>query len=39
MGVETHNDYKGLMGGLQEVIFASWTIDVIHLGSIYARMI
>jgi hypothetical protein len=39
MGVETHNDSKGLMGGLQDVIFTSWVVEVIHLGSIYARMI
>jgi len=39
MGVETHNDFKGLVRGLQEVIFTSWVVEVIHLGSIYARMI
>ncbi len=39
MGVETHNDCKRLVGGLQELIFTSWVVEVIHLGSIYARMI
>ncbi len=36
MGVEMHNDSKELVGGLHEVvIFASWLLKVIHLGSIY----
>jgi len=39
IGVEIDIDSKGLMGGLQEVIFASWAVEVIQLGSIYARMI
>jgi len=40
MWVEVHNDSKGLVGGMKEVvIFASWALGVILMGSIYAWMI
>jgi hypothetical protein len=36
MRFETHNDAKELVGGLHEVvIFASWVLEVIHLGNTY----
>ncbi len=39
MWVEVHNDSKELVGSLKEVvIFASWALKVILLGSINARM-
>ncbi len=39
MWVEVHNDSKELVGSLKEVvIFASWALEVILLGSINARM-